>query len=240
MKLLVRILGAATIVSLTVLVGFALFVVPPDVIQGEYARLIYVHPATAWVTYTAFGICAAASALNLIPRTRSMFWDALAGAAAEVGVVFCGLALITGAIWGRPVWGVWWTWDARLTSTALLFTLFVGYLALRRSSGPDEKRARRSAIAALIAIIDVPIVHFSVEWWRTLHQGRTLLRPDPTIEGVQLFTMLWSFLALSLLFAWILVHRFRVERLQRQMETAELDRAIILRRKEIKRAGVMQ
>lgn len=233
MSLLIRSLGVATIGALGVLIAFALFVVPPDTVQGEYARLIYVHPAVAWVTYTAFGICAVASALYLIPRTRSMFWDTLAGAAAEVGVVFCGLALLTGAIWGRPVWGVWWTWDARLTSTALLFTLFVGYLALRRSSGPDERRAKRSAIAALIAVIDVPIVHFSVEWWRTLHQGRTLLRPDPTIEGVQLFTMLWSFVAMTMLMAWILIHRFRLERFERQRKTAEIDRAIIARRNQV-------
>lgn len=231
-SLLTKVLGVAAIGSVALLLVLALFVVPADVQQGDYARLIYIHPATAWVTYTAFGVTAVASVLYLYRRTRSIFWDSLAGASAEIGVVFCALTLITGAIWGRPTWGVWWTWDARLTSTAVLLTLFLGYLALRRLPGEEHRRARRSAIAALIAVVDVPIVHFSVEWWRTLHQGRTLLRPDPTIEGIQLFTMLWSFLALSLFFGWLLVHRFRVERLERRYENEALDIALVERRNE--------
>ncbi len=108
---------------------------PPDQVQGDLVRLIYIHPAVSTLAFVAFGITALASLLYLLPRTRSRRWDRLAGASAEVGVVFCALSLATGSIWGRPAWGVWWTWDARLTLTALLCALFVGYLALRRTGG---------------------------------------------------------------------------------------------------------
>ncbi len=229
---LTRVLGVAAVASMAVLGYFGLVVTPPDVVQGEYVRLIYVHPAVAFTMYVGFGICAAASVLYLYRRTRSRFWDMLAGASAEVGVVFCGLALITGSIWGRPTWGVWWTWDARLTSTALLFTLFLGYIALRRVPGDPVTRAKRSAVAALIASVDVPIVHLSVEWWRTLHQGRTIAQISPTIHGTQLFTMLFSFVAFALVFAWLVIHRFRVERLESQYEETALNVALFERRSE--------
>ena len=229
---LTRVLGAASIVSLSILAWAGLFATPPDTVQGEYVRLIYVHPAVAFTMYMGFGIAAAASVLYLYPRTRSRFWDMLAGASAEVGVVFCGLALATGAIWGRPTWGVWWTWDARLTSTALLFALFLGYLALRRVPGDPHTRAKRSAIAALVASIDVPIVHLSVEWWRTLHQGRTIAQLTPTIKGEQLATMLFSFVAFALVFSWLLLHRFRMERLEAKFESVALDLALSERRAE--------
>jgi heme exporter protein C len=207
------IIGSVAFMMLGVVAILGFVVTGPDVVQGEYVRLLYIHPAVAWVTYMAFGICAAASLLYLIGPTRSLFYDYVAGASAEVGVVFCALTLITGSIWGRPTWGVWWTWDARLTSTAVMFAVQLGYLALRRAPGNIEVRARRCAITGLIAVINVPIVHFSVEWWRTLHQGRTLLRPTPTIDGTQLTAMLLSIVGYSLLFAWMATKRFRIERL---------------------------
>lgn len=231
-SLLTKVLGVASAIGAGVVVYLGLVFTPPDVVQGELVRLIYIHPAVAWVTYMAFGITAAASALYLYPRTRSQFWDLLAGASAEVGVVFCALTLATGSIWGRPTWGVWWTWDARLTTTALLFALFIGYLAIRRAPGDISARAKRSAIAALIAAVDIPIVHLSVEWWRTLHQGRTLIRPDPTIHGSMLVTMLLSFAVMTLIFTWLTVHRFRLERITSQRDQVELTEAITRRRSE--------
>lgn len=231
---LTKLLGVASLVGVAAVVWLGLFVTGPDLVQGELVRLIYVHPAMAWTTYTAFGVTAGASALYLYRRTRSRFWDLLAGASAEVGLVFCFLTLVTGSIWGRPTWGVWWTWDARLTSTAVLFTLFLGYLALRRLPGDPDVRAKRVAIAALIAILDVPIVHFSVEWWRTLHQGRTLLEFDPLISGLQLVTMVLSFVVFNIVYAWLTVHRFRVERLESQYERQAVDLALEERRQEAK------
>lgn len=226
-------LGAAALVALgtTVVLGLSL---PPTREQGVHARLIAVHPPLAWAAYLAFGVAAAASALWLWRRTRSQSWDRLAAASAEVGVVFCALTLVTGAIWGRPTWGVWWTWDARLTSTALLLALFLGYLALRRVASDPELRARRSAVAALVAMADVPVVHFSVDWWRTLHQGRSLaqITPQSDLDGSYTAVMLLGFLAMTLVYAWLVVHRYRVEALEERLELSGLDAAILERRAE--------
>ncbi|HEY2303037.1 MAG TPA: cytochrome c biogenesis protein CcsA, partial [Acidimicrobiales bacterium] len=142
-----QVLGVATLIGVALLIVFGLVVTPPDVVQGQLVRLIYIHPAVSTWAFAAFGVTALASLLYLWRRTRSRLWDLVAGASAEIGVVFCALSLATGSIWGRPAWGVWWTWDARLTLTALLCALFLGYLALRRTGGAIESRSKRSAIA---------------------------------------------------------------------------------------------
>lgn len=222
--------GAFALLTLGLTLWMGLVVTPPDAVQGELVRIIYIHPALAWTTYEAFGLAAIASALYLYPRTRRPFWDQLAVATAEVGVVFCALTLVTGSIWGRPTWGVWWTWDARLTTTALLLGLFLGYLALRSLPADPVRRAKRSAIAALVAVVDVPLIHFSVEWWRTLHQGRTLLRPDPTIEGTQLMTMLLGIFAMTMVFVWLTVTRLKVESMQAEADAVAFDIALHDRR----------
>ena len=129
---------------------------------------------------------------------------------------------------------MWWTWDARLTTSALLLALLLGYLALRRVAGDPGTRARRCAIAALVAAADVPIVHFSVEWWRTLHQGRSLaqLTPQSDLDGAYITAMLIGFVAMTLTYAWLLVHRYRVEVLEERLEMDGLDVALELRRAE--------
>jgi heme exporter protein C len=230
-----RTIGLAAVVSVGLTVWLGLWVTPPDQIQGNLVRLVYIHPGVAWVAlYLAFGLAAVASLLYLWPRTRSLFWDRLAAAAVEVGVVFNACTLISGSIWGRPTWGVWWAWDARLTSTAVLLVLFLGYLALRRVSADPETRARRSAFCALFAAVDVPIVHFSVLWWRTLHQGATVLTPDlhTKIHGSMAWTLLLGLVALTLVFAWMLLVRYRVGALEDWMSGRELDAALTERRSE--------
>ena len=209
-----RVVGALALVSTAATVWLGLWVTPPDAVQKNLVRLVYLHPPIAWVAlYLAFGLSALASLLYLWRRTRSMFWDRLAASSVEVGVVFNALTLATGMIWGRPTWGVWWTWDARLTSTALLLVLFLGYLALRRVPADPEVRARRCAVAALIAFVDVPIVHFSVIWWQTLHQGATVLNANlsPTIHGSMAWTLLLGFIALTLVFVWMVGVRYQIE-----------------------------
>jgi heme exporter protein C len=226
---LTRIVGAAAVVSLAFTVWLGVWVTPPDKVQGQLVRLVYIHPPIAWVAlYLAFGTAALGSVLWLWPRTRSRFWDRLAASAMEVGVVFTALTLVTGSIWGRPTWGVWWAWDARLTSTALLLVLQLGYLALRRVPGDADARARRCAVGAVIAGVDVPIVHFSVDWWRTLHQGATVLNPDlsPTIHGIMAWTLLLGFVAFTLLFVWMLLVRYRIQVLSERWEGAELELAL--------------
>ena len=233
-------LGVAAVASLAVTVWLGLWVTPPDAFQHNLVRLLYIHPPIAWVTYLALGVTALASALFLWPRTRSAFWDRLAGASAEIGVVFGALTLITGSIWGRPTWGVWWTWDARLTSTALLELLYIGYLALRQVPGAMPGRGKRSAIAALIAFADVPVDHFSVLWWRTLHQAPSVLNADlnPTIHGSMAWTLMLGFVAFTLVYGWLLVIRYRIAAAQDASEDAALAAAVAERRLEGGVAGI--
>jgi heme exporter protein C len=220
------VLGWAALASLVVLAVLALAVAPPDAVQGDAQRLMYVHVPAAWLAYLAFGVTAAASALYLWPRTRSTVWDRVAGASAELGVLFTALTLVLGSLWGRPIWGVWWVWDARLVTTAVLFFLYLGYLALRRIPGPG--RERRCAVAALVAFVDVPIVHFSVDWWRTLHQEGTVFNREleAQIHGVMAFTLLWAVLTFTLLYVVLLDRRYRLAALDEDRERRELERAI--------------
>jgi heme exporter protein C len=221
-------LGAVTAVSLVVLAVLALAVAPEDATQGDAYRLMYVHVPSAWLAYLAFGVTALGSVLYLLPRTRSPRWDRLAGASAEVGVVFTGLTLATGSIWGRPIWGTWWEWDARLTTTAVLFFLYLGYLAVRRLGGDVVARGRRSAVVALIAFVDVPIVHFSVTWWQTLHQDATVFNPDLDVEitGTMAFVLVFSVIAFTLLYGFLVTLRYRLAELEDGLEDRELARAI--------------
>lgn len=236
----VRSIGAAAAVGIALTVWLGLWVTPPDQVQGNLVRLVYIHPGVAWVAlYLAFGLAAVASLLYLWPRTRSLFWDRLAAAAVEVGVVFNVCTLVSGSIWGRPTWGVYWAWDARLTLTAILLVLFLGYIALRRLPADPEKRAKRSAFVCLFAAVDIPIDHFSVLWWRTLHQGATVLNPDlsPTIHGSMAWTLLISFLSLTLVFVWMLLVRYRIGVLEDWLGSGELDVALRQRQAEGSSAG---
>lgn len=198
---------AAAVIVL--LVGLVLAVTaPPDRFQGDLQRLMYVHVPAAWTGYLAFVVTAVAS-VQVLRRRDPRRWDTLAEAAAEVGVLFTTLTLATGSIWGRPVWGVWWTWDARLVTTALLLLVYLAYLALRRGIDDPQVRARRSAWLGVLAVVQLPVVHMSVVWWRTLHQPPTVLRPeDPSIDHVMLLALLVNVLAFTLL-AWALVDRRR-------------------------------
>ncbi|MHB1785308.1 MAG: cytochrome c biogenesis protein CcsA [Acidimicrobiales bacterium] len=230
----VRALGVVALLGVVATVIMGLWVTPPDAVQGDLVRMLYLHPPVAWVGYLAFGVCALASLAWLWPRTRARKWDLLAGASAEIGVVFFALTLVTGSIWGRPAWGVWWTWDARLTTAAILEVLFLGYLALRKVPAEEAVRARRSAVAALIAIIDVPIVHMSVLWWRTLHQAPTVLGPNlnPTVHGSMAWTLMLAFVSFTLVFAWMLVVRYRIAVLEEHYEDEGMSSALAERRAE--------
>jgi heme exporter protein C len=221
-------LGAAVVVSLAATALMALVIAPPDASQGDAQRLMYLHVPAAWLAYLAFTVTAIASVLWLLPRTRSIAWDLLAGASAEVGVLFTGLTLAMGSIWGRPIWGSWWEWDARLTTTAVLFFLYLGYLALRRAGGSPEARAKRSAVAALVAFVDVPIVHFSVNWFATLHQQGTVFNAQMQVEisGTMAATLVLAVVAFTLLYGYLVVRRMELLRLEEGFEERELARAI--------------
>jgi len=226
-----RRLGTLALAGTVALLVLGLVASPADEVQGDAVRLMYVHVPIATIALLSFALTAAGSAMYL--WRKSQWWDLVAAAAAEVGVVFTALMLATGMLWGRPTWGVYWTWDARLTSSALLFLLFCGYLALRRVPAEPAVRSRRAAWAGLFAFVDVPIVHWSVTWWRSLHQGPTITRLDPTIDGLMLFTLMVGFVVFGLIYAWLLVHRFRVAWLEEQLDTSGLDAALDARRAEV-------
>ena len=229
-----RVIGVLALLGVPLLLLLGLVTSPPDVTMGDSVRIMYVHVPSAWLAYLAFGVTALCSLLYLWKRTRSLTLDRFAGASAEIGVLFTGLALATGMLWGRPTWGVYWTWDARLTSTALLFLLFLGYLAIRRLPAPPEVRAKRAAIAGLIAFVDVPIVHLSVDWWRSLHQDATVVRRDlnAELDGTMLFTLFFGLFVFTLIYVWLLLHRQRQLWLEDHQGQTSLDQAIAERRAE--------
>jgi heme exporter protein C len=211
---MVRALGWLSAISLGVGLVMAFGVAPRETTQGNVQRIMYVHPPLAWVAYVAFAVVAAASIVYLARRRPAA--DRLAHASAEVGVVFTGLAIATGSIWGKPTWGTWWTWDARLTSVAILFVMYVGYLLLRGTIDDRDRAARYCAVLGIVAALDMPLVHFSVYWWRTLHQPPSLMKPggfsgSPAI----LWPLLVNLAAFTLLYAYLVAKRARLLRAER-------------------------
>lgn len=229
---LLALAGALGIGGVLADVVLGLWVTPPDVYMHNLVRLLYIHPPMAFVSFLAYGVSFLSSLGYLWPRTRSLVLDRLAGASAEVGVVFTALTLVTGSIWGRPTWGAWWVWDPLLTTTALLLVLYLGYLAIRAVPGDPEVRARRSAIAALIAFIDVPVVYFSVQWWTSLHQRPSLTAGKTYVHGSMLYTLLLGFVAFALVYVWLVGHRYRLARLVDEGDEQALRRELEARRRE--------
>ena len=211
-----------------------LVVSPPDVVQGEAVRMLYLHVPAIWIAYGSFAVTSVSSLLFLRRGKRredkGRHYDRLGGAAAEVGVLFTGVTLITGMLWGKVTWGTYWQWDARLTTTVLLFVTYLGYLALRRLPADPVVRGRRAAIMALISFINVPIVHYSVDWWRTLHQKASLsVGRRPEITGEMYWTLLYSAVAVTFVAVWLVTHRYRVIRLE-EIRDEEMLTALISQR----------
>ena len=192
---------------------------PPDIHQGQDMRLMYVHVPSIWAAYVALTVSFGASVMFL--WKRDLRWDNLAVSSTEIGVVLTAAAIAVGAIWGKLTWGVFWTWDPRLTTTAILLVVFVGYLLLRAMHEDPWSRARQSAVVAIIGFVDIPVVHFSVLWWRSLHQAPTFLRPnfgDPTMDDRMEVTLIVNTLAFTALYLYLLAKRLKLARLQRVQE----------------------
>jgi heme exporter protein C len=188
----------------------ALFASPPDYQQGESVRIMYVHVPSAWMAMFCYTALAGASAVALI--WKHPLADLAAKATAPVGAAFTFLALLTGSLWGKPMWGTWWVWDARLTSVLVLFFLYLGYIALNGAFDDPARGAKASAVLALVGFVNVPIIKFSVDWWNTLHQPASVLRAGgPAIHESMLAPLLLMALAFKAYYVWVLLIRIRAE-----------------------------
>ncbi len=209
-----------------IVVGLAMgAAAPPDYQQGETVRIMFVHVPAAWVAMLAYGCLGGASFFSLV--FRHALADAAAKAAAPLGAAFTLMALVTGSLWGRPMWGTWWVWDARLTSVLVLFLLFIGYIALRSSIDDEAKAGRAGAILALVGLVNLPIIKFSVDWWNTLHQGESIFRAGgPTLATVYLIPLAITGAGYSAAFGALWLERTRSEVWRRRAASQALRAAL--------------
>ncbi|MCC5794799.1 MAG: heme ABC transporter permease [Chromatiales bacterium] len=192
-----------------------LVLAPPDYLQGNSFRIIYVHVPSAYLSMAVYLLMAVAAAIGLIWRIKLA--HAVAASCAPIGASFTFLALVTGAVWGKPTWGTYWDWDPRLTSELILLFLFLGYMALRSAFDDVARADRASGLLAIVGVVNVPIIHFSVVWWNTLHQGRTIMKAGgPSITGDMLWPLLVMIVAYQLLFMGLLFSRVRSQVLERE------------------------
>ncbi|HQS15842.1 heme ABC transporter permease [Reyranella sp.] len=213
-------LGFATVLMLAVGVYMAFFVAPEDYQQGKTVRIMFLHVPSAWLSMGGYALLAALGASLLV--WRHPLAALMARAAAPVGASFAAVCLLTGSLWGRPMWGTYWVWDARLTSMLLLFFLYLGHIALSRAYDSPERGDRAAAILALIGVINLPIIKFSVDWWNTLHQPASITRLDaPAIHNSILVPLLWMAVSLLFLFVYLVLLRTETEIDRRRLENAE-------------------
>ncbi len=221
-----KILGGLTLLAVVVGLYWGLIQAPPDAYQGEVQRIMYLHIPSILIAYLSFFLVFVGSCLYLWKREKRD--DNLAFSAAEIGVLFTALTIVEGSIWGRPTWGVWWTWDARLTLTAILLLIFVGYLMLRSLVEEESRAASSAAILGIIGFLDIPLIHMSVYWWRTLHQPPSILRPDKSpwqnIHPALLTALAINFVAFVLLYFYLLSLRYRVGEMTEEIKTRRMNR----------------
>lgn len=221
-------LGALALIAAGFSLYWSLVVAPPDAYQGEVQRIMYLHLPSILIAYLSYFLVFIGSGLYLWKREKRD--DILAHAAAELGVLFTALTIIEGSIWGRPTWGVWWTWDARLTLTAILLLIYSGYLMLRTLIEDENRAATAAAVLGIIGFLDIPLIHMSVYWWRTLHQPPSILRPDKlpweNVHPSMLIALTISFVAFLLLYFYLLSLRYRVGEMRQEIRARRLDRGI--------------
>jgi heme exporter protein C len=206
----------------------ALVFAPTERIQGDVQRIFYFHVPLAWTSYLAFTVVFIASIGYLLKRGR--MWDAVARSSAEVGLLLTTLMLISGSLWARPIWGTWWTWDARLTTTLLMWFIYVGYLMLRSSIDDEQKAARYAAVIGIVGAIDIPIIHQSVVWWRSLHPNSVVLAEGgPAMPTSMLISLMIALVAFTLVYVVLVMLRTRIE-----LARADLK---LLRRRALERAA---
>ena len=219
--------GWLTAALIAVGLYLSLFVAPPDYQQGESVRLMFIHVPAAWMALFIYTNMAVASAVGLI--WKHPLADIAARNCAPIGAAFTFIALLTGSLWGKPMWGTWWVWDARLTSVLVLFFLYLGYMALANAFDDPARGSRASAILALVGFINVPIIKFSVDWWNTLHQPASVMRAGgPSIDASMLVPLLIMAVGFTTYFFTILLLRMRADitaRKIRALHIAQVERA---------------
>ncbi len=212
-------LGAALMV---VNVYLIFMVAPTDAVLGDVQRVFYFHVPLAIMSFVAFAVVFVASIVYLTRRNAA--WDRLAHAAGEVGLVFVSLALVTGIVWARPVWGVWWTWEPRLTTTLILWLIYAGYLIIRNYAPNRERGSVYAAVVGIIGFVDVPIVYYSVQWWRSIHPSAVIgpLAEPGSLEPVMQTILLFSFAVFFVLFLYLVVERAAVRRAEDEIRMLRL------------------
>jgi heme exporter protein C len=214
-------LWALSLLLLAVGLYLGLVVAPPDYQQGDSVRIMYIHVPTAWLSMFCYSLMAVSAIGTLV--WRHPLADVSAKAAAPLGAAFTFLALLTGSIWGKPMWGTWWVWDARLTSVLVLFIMYLGLLALWRAFDDPARSGRVAAVLILVGFVNIPIIKFSVDWWNTLHQPASVFRMDgPTIDPSMLWPLLVMAVAMTLLFVALHLTAMRAEIYRRRIRAAQL------------------
>ncbi|HWD59678.1 MAG TPA: heme ABC transporter permease [Stellaceae bacterium] len=214
-------LGLAAVAMLAAGLYLALFVAPPDYQQGESVKIMFVHVPAAWLALFAYLVVAVASAVALV--WKHPLAEIAAQAAAPLGAAFTLVCLVTGSLWGRPMWGTWWAWDARMTSVLVLFFLYLGYIALVNAFDDPGRGARAGSVLALVGVVNLPIIKFSVDWWNTLHQADSVFRMGgPTIDASMLWPLLVMAVGYLLLFKALLFVRMRTALNERKARALRL------------------
>ncbi len=209
------VLGALSLVGMLVSIWADLIYAPTDAIEGDAQRIFYFHVPSAWLGMLSFCVLAVAGVVYLWKQDER--WDWIARAAAEIGVVFITVTLITGSLWGRPIWGTWWTWDARLTTTLILWFIYIAYLMLRSYMGHTPAGARAGAVLGIVGVIDVPIIYESVNWWRTLHPQAVLpIGSSPNLPPQMLLALMLSLATFTLLYCFLMIQVYQFQKLQTQ------------------------
>ena len=204
----------------------AIFIfVPTEKTEGLIQRIMYLHIPSAWLSFFAFFIVFVSSIIFLWKKERE--WDIYAHASAEIGVIFCSLVLITGPIWAKPIWGTWWVWDARLTSTLILWLIYVAYLMLRSQTNPGSMRAKYAAVLGIVGFLNIPFIHFSVLWWRTFHPQPKVISSEGFGKGMEtsmLMTLGVSLSAFTLLYFLLMGQRVRQEKLKDEIDNLKREK----------------
>ena len=218
-------LAFATVATFALGLWWSLVASPADYIQSETVRIMYVHVPAAWMALATYATLAVASAMALV--WRHPLADIAAHAAAPLGAGFTLIALVTGSLWGKPMWGTWWVWDARLTSVLILFFLYLGHIALTHAFDDPQRGARAASVLAIVGAINLPIIKFSVDWWNTLHQPASVFRMDgPTIDAAMLGPLFAMAAAYLLFFLTLLLVRMKAALLAARLRARQIDRAM--------------